>query len=264
MDNYEFKRVLSPSIHLMIDKSSQCEYAIKFLNNNHGSIEKEVAISKIVSMSTNSSNNIIKCHKIINREILVLEFLKNGNLYKYIMKMSDFVPEIKAKLWCRQLASAIAYLHSLGIVHRDIKPENILVDGDNVKLADFGLADFLDPQGHLSFICGSPIYLAPEIILISKPELGPKHEYYTTSVDLWSFGVTLYFIISRKYPFDSPRYSELYRQIISGVFSTEGFEHVSIAAVDLIKQLLQTNPTLRPTAADVLVNEWCIPEKLDE
>lgn len=101
---------------------------------------------------------------------LILEYVSGGDLFDAITRVTRF-PESEARLMVRHLASAMAYLHSLSIVHRDIKPENLLVELDEaghitqLKLADFGLAcEVFEPNG-LTAVCGTPTYVAPEILM---------------------------------------------------------------------------------------------------
>lgn len=111
---------------------------------------------------------------------LILEYVSGGDLFDAITRVTRF-PEYEARLMIRHLASAMAYLHSLSIVHRDIKPENLLVELDEaghitqLKLADFGLAcEVTEP---LTAVCGTPTYVAPEILMESGYGLKVKDSF---------------------------------------------------------------------------------------
>ena len=119
----------------------------------------------------------------------------------------------------KQLFQSIKYLHERNIVHRDIKPENILlVDKDlHVKLADFGLAKIIGEESFTTTLCGTPSYVAPEILADSK------QRKYTKAVDVWSLGVVLYICLCGFPPFSDELYSRdfpftLSQQIKSGRF----------------------------------------------
>ena len=106
-----------------------------------------------------------------------------------------------------QLLQGLAYLHQQNIFHRDIKPENLLVKGDNIKIADFGLANFLMDDNFLDTSCGSPNYAAPEVIS-GRMYAGPE-------VDIWSCGVILYALLCGRLPFDDENIPSLFRKIKS-------------------------------------------------
>lgn len=135
--------------------------------------------------------NIVKLieeYKTKEHVYLIMEFLKAGDLLEELTAKKKF-EEREVALMLSNLTSAIAYLHSEQIVHRDVKLENILIHRANdssqvLKLADFGLAIRLD--GKLNQKCGSPIYVAPEI-LNGKP--------YGYEVDVWSLGVITYILL---------------------------------------------------------------------
>ncbi|KAH6935331.1 hypothetical protein HPB50_005213 [Hyalomma asiaticum] len=143
---------------------------------------------------------------------LVMELVKGGDLFDAIAAATKF-PEYEASCLVSHLASALAHLHSLHVVHRDIKPENLLVGVRGVlKLADFGLATELPQDGSLlSTVCGTPTYVAPEILA----ETG-----YALEVDVWAMGVITYILLCGFPPFVSQtnNQDELFDQILGGRF----------------------------------------------
>ena len=111
-------------------------------------------------------------------------------------------------LYFYNYSSGIEYCHMEGIVHRDLKPENILLDeNNNIKIADFGLANFLEDGNFLDTSCGSPNYAAPEVIS-GRMYAGPE-------VDVWSCGVILYALLCGRLPFDDENIPALFRKIKS-------------------------------------------------
>ncbi|NXJ81800.1 MELK kinase, partial [Trogon melanurus] len=120
---------------------------------------------------------------------MVLEYCPGGELFDYIIS-KDRLSEEEARVFFRQIVSAVAYVHSQGYTHRDLKPENLLIDEDhNLKLIDFGLC--AKPKGgldyHLQTCCGSPAYAAPELV--------QGKAYIGSEADIWSMGVLLYAVL---------------------------------------------------------------------
>ncbi|NWH74625.1 MELK kinase, partial [Piaya cayana] len=120
---------------------------------------------------------------------MVLEYCPGGELFDYIIS-KDRLSEEEARVFFRQIVSAIAYIHSQGYAHRDLKPENLLIDEEhNLKLIDFGLC--AKPKGGLDCplqtCCGSPAYAAPEVI--------QGKAYIGSEADIWSMGVLLYALL---------------------------------------------------------------------
>lgn len=117
------------------------------------------------------------------RLYFVIEFLKGGELYKHFLKKRRFQEE-EAKFYSAQIAMAIGHLHKQKILHRDLKLENIMINGDGyVKVIDFGLAKILNDDNLAMSFCGTPEYLAPEMV---------KQEGHDKGVDWWSLGVLIY------------------------------------------------------------------------
>ena len=126
-----------------------------------------------------------------NQFFLILEFCENGSLSSYLRKTPN-IPEEQINTWMMQMLDAVAYCHAQGIAHRDIKPGNFLLDKfDRVKLADFGISLFANDSTEQNYVC-SRTYAPPEILL--------KHQYDPMKADIWSLGVTFYYLIERTSP----------------------------------------------------------------
>ncbi|KAJ3433317.1 protein kinase [Anaeramoeba flamelloides] len=123
---------------------------------------KEMTLQRIFSHP-----NVIKTRRVIETEthlFLVLEKLSKGELFDYIVE-NDYLPSDQARKIFRQIIFGLEYIHSFCIAHRDLKPENILLDENlNVKIADFGMAHINEMNTLLKTACGSPHYVAPEIL----------------------------------------------------------------------------------------------------
>ena len=193
--------------------------------------------------------NIIKYFEHFENEkhfFIVMENISGGNLLNAINKMSKF-SEMMAKNIFRQLINTIKYLHSIGIVHRDIKPDNILLELDNtIKLCDFGVSKEVKENQLLTDSCGTPAFVAPEILKDS-----PYNPYMT---DIWSSGVVLYAMITGFFPFRGVNETELHKNILSGMFPK--LKDVSNELKDLLNKILEVNPNKRINIDNILNHPW--------
>lgn len=187
---------------------------------------------------------------------IVLELMEGGELFDRI-KNRGKLPEKYAKLIFYQVVLAVHYLHSRGITHRDLKPENILLadksDITIAKVSDFGLSKLVDAETMMKTFCGTPMYVAPEIL--STVGRGS----YTNQVDVWSLGVILYVCLSGSVPFNCHnKHMSLQDQIKRGHYSfpESRFSHVSERAIDLIKRMMTVNPKRRITITQIMLHPW--------
>ena len=196
---------------------------------------------------------------------LVTELLEGGELLDALLDRGNYT-EADAGAIMRPVLEGLAYLHSRGVTHRDLKLENLLLadasDLSSVRIADFGLAKaaFSAAGGErpgVGAICGTPSYLAPEIIAGQR---------YTPAVDCWAAGVCLYILLSGVVPFnwtDRPGADlrELFERITAGVYSLDGpeWEGVSTDAKDLVRGLMCVDVSRRLTAQAALAHRWLAP-----
>jgi serine/threonine protein kinase len=144
--------------------------------------------------------------KSISEYHLYLEYCDGGTLDDYI-KSSTTVKNNDV-LYCIQLLLGMQYLHEQGIYHRDIKPANILVctDSESVKIADFGFARHAAFEDLTMSLCGSPMYMAPEMLKTFHEETGRHHRKYDLElIDIWSIGLVMYVLLTRQHPFSHIR-----------------------------------------------------------
>ncbi|XP_027250793.1 serine/threonine-protein kinase DCLK1 isoform X6 [Cricetulus griseus] len=247
-----------------IERSTAREYALKIIKKSkcrgkEHMIQNEVSILRRVK----HPNIVLLIEEMdVPTELyLVMELVKGGDLFDAITSTSKYT-ERDASGMLYNLASAIKYLHSLNIVHRDIKPENLLVyehqDGSkSLKLGDFGLATIVD--GPLYTVCGTPTYVAPEIIA----ETG-----YGLKVDIWAAGVITYILLCGFPPFRGSGDDQevLFDQILMGQvdFPSPYWDNVSDSAKELINMMLLVNVDQRFSALQVLEHPWVNDDGLPE
>ena len=122
---------------------------------------------------------------------MILEYQENGDLSKFLNKKP--LKEMYAKKYLKQLADGLKYLLDNNILHRDLKPQNILLTDDYIlKITDFGLARYYQQDNMITTICGSPLYMAPELL---------KNDKYNIKSDIWSLGVIIYQMVMKNHPF---------------------------------------------------------------
>ena len=189
---------------------------------------------------------------------IVTELAAGGELLERVVENGNF-SESDARSMIYQVLKGMEYLHSKNIVHRDLKLENILLsDGSSsaiVKIADFGLARFFADDSQLRTICGSPLYVAPEIL-----DIGANMETYTPAVDMWSIGVMLYILLSGNSPFENEDEQSLFQMIRLGEYSMDDhlWDHVSDEAKDCVQRLLTVNTSVRMTITQALEHPWVL------
>ena len=178
--------------------------------------------------------------------LIIMEYISGGNLQNFVKKRRKLC-EKTAKILFRQLIQGIKYIHSKGIVHRDIKLENILLDLNNiVKICDFGVGKITQKGQKLLDQCGTPVYMAPEIIQ------GEGYEGFP--VDIWSAGVALYIMLSGNIPFNRDKTHDLQSAIINLPYKK--IDDISESANDLLKNILEKDPLKRFTPDQILEHPW--------
>ncbi|KAL3858220.1 hypothetical protein ACJMK2_012818 [Sinanodonta woodiana] len=182
---------------------------------------------------------------------LVFELCKQGELFDYLTQVVT-LSEKRTRVIMKQLFDVVEFIHSKKIVHRDLKPENILLDDNlNIKVSDFGFAVVLEEGEELSELCGTPGYLAPEVLSVSMYENVPG---YGREVDIWACGVIMYTLLSGAPPFWHRKQMQMLRMIMHGTYSfgSPEWDDVSPAPKDLISKLLVLDPKKRLTATEAL------------
>ncbi|KAA8543670.1 hypothetical protein F0562_021584 [Nyssa sinensis] len=178
----------------------------------------------------------------------VMEFVKGGELFGKIAK-GRFSEDLSRKYF-QQLISAVGYCHSRGVYHRDLKPENLLVDENgDLKVSDFGLSAVTDQiriDGLLHTLCGTPAYVAPEILT--------KRGYDGAKIDVWSCGIILYVLSAGYLPFNDPNLMMMYKKIYKGEFRCPKWMSPDLKR--FLGRLLDTNPEKRITIDEIIHDPW--------
>ena len=184
---------------------------------------------------------------------LLLPYLQGGELFEKI-KSKGLYRESDARPVMQNFISALEYLHSKNIVHRDLKPENLLLASKennwDLKIADFGLATIIeDPTKKLTLRCGSPGYVAPELL---------REKGYDCMSDMFSVGVIFYIILTGRPLFKGNTPEEILDKNMrcDYQFSDRQWENISESAKDLVLKLLKESPDERITASNALLHPW--------
>eukprot|EP00588_Corethron_pennatum_P035640 CAMPEP_0194345608 /NCGR_PEP_ID=MMETSP0171-20130528/104954_1 /TAXON_ID=218684 /ORGANISM="Corethron pennatum, Strain L29A3" /LENGTH=727 /DNA_ID=CAMNT_0039112619 /DNA_START=587 /DNA_END=2770 /DNA_ORIENTATION=- len=228
----------------------KCVVRTKLPQEDDDALQDEVAILKEFDHV-----HIVKLYDFFvepEKYYLVLEEMAGGELFDRIVKKS-FYAESDAKDVCKFLLEATKYCHDHNVAHRDLKPENLMLQSlsndSNIKITDFGFAKRVHAPKSLTTQCGTPGYVAPEIL---------KGMPYDEKADMWSVGVILYILLSGYPPFIEENQKQLFRKIKAGSykFHKEYWRDISLEAKNFISSLLTVNPDERLSATEALQNAW--------
>ncbi|XP_063473808.1 serine/threonine-protein kinase ULK2 isoform X2 [Symphalangus syndactylus] len=182
------------------------EVAIKSINKKNLSKSQILLGKEIKILKELQHENIVALYdvqELPNSVFLVMEYCNGGDLADYL-QVKGTLSEDTIRVFLHQIAAAMRILHSKGIIHRDLKPQNILlsyasrrkssISGIRIKIADFGFARYLHSNMMAATLCGSPMYMAPEVIM---------SQHYDAKADLWSIGTVIYQCLVGKPPFQA-------------------------------------------------------------
>jgi serine/threonine protein kinase len=181
--------------------------------------------------------------------VIVTELVAGGELFERVRQNGRY-PEERAAYIAYQLLSALKALHERRLVHRDIKTENVILvedDTDEIKLVDFGLATPEWDTEAMSVRCGSPGYIAPEVL---------RNEKYGCKVDCFSVGVLLHILLVGRGPFRGKSTEEMLTRNLKCKVSHRPLAHISADGKDLLLSLLDPQPDQRPSSAEALEHRW--------
>ena len=221
------------------------EISFENLEKIRDSIKREFTLMKNLN-----HRNIIKLHEVFfdNDEkniYLVIDYFPKGDFAKFLNGKA--LKEKYAKKYMRQLVDGLKYLYNKQILHRDLKPQNILVSEDgNLVITDFGFARYTDNENMLNTLCGSPMYMAPEIMLKKR---------YNNKSDLWSVGVIFFEVLFGTTPYKAKNMIDLMTAIKRKPVSLPK-NTMSVACKDLLLNLLRRDPDKRINWEALFNHEW--------
>ncbi|KAF3456438.1 hypothetical protein FNV43_RR01088 [Rhamnella rubrinervis] len=258
LGKYELGRTLGEGnfgkVKLAKDAGSGQLFAVKILEKTKifdlkvtDQIKREIATLKLLKHP-----NVVRLYEVLaskTKIYMVLEYVTGGELFDRIASKGK-LREAQGRKLFQQLIDGVSYCHNKGVFHRDLKLENVLVDAKgNIKISDFGLSalpqHFRD-DGLLHTTCGSPNYVAPEILA--------NRGYDGATSDIWSCGVILYVILTGCLPFDDRNLAVLYQRILKG--DTQIPKWLSPGAQNIIRRILDPNPSTRITMEGIKSDEW--------
>lgn len=257
LERYELGRLLGQGtfakVYYARSLITNQSVAIKVINKEKISrvglkeqIKREICVMRLVRHP-----NIIYLNEVMGTKTkiyFVMEYAKGGELFNKVAKgkLSDEV----AWKYFYQLINAVDFCHIRGVFHRDIKPENLLLDeNDNLKITDFGLSAIAEckrQDGMLHTTCGTPAYVAPEVI--------SRKGYDGTKADIWSCGVVLYVLLAGYLPFQDSNLIGLYRKIGKAEFKCPSW--FPPEARRLLLKMMDPDPNTRITMAKVKESSW--------
>jgi 5'-AMP-activated protein kinase catalytic alpha subunit len=209
-------------------------------------IKREISIMRLVRHP-----NIVELYEVMaskTKIYFVMEYVRGGELFNKVAK--GILKEDVARKYFQQLMSAVDFCHSRGVYHRDLKPENLLLDENkNLKVSDFGLSalpEQFKQDGLLHTTCGTPAYVAPEIIA--------KKGYGGAKADICSCGVILFVLMAGYLPFQDANLMAMYRKIYKGDFKCPPWFPSSV--VKFVSRLLDPNPRTRITIPRLMEVPW--------
>jgi serum/glucocorticoid-regulated kinase 2 len=249
VDDFDLLKVLGrgsfAKVMLVRYKGDSRLYALKIMSKSELLRRKQLTHTaterRVLEMSSHPYVISLKfAWQTPDKLFLVTNYCAGGELFGWLKKKKIF-PEAQVRVWGAEMASALCYLHSRDIVYRDLKPENILLDDEgHIQIADFGLskqdvaASAPGEAGAATTFCGTPEYLAPEVLL---------NKGHGKAVDWWALGTLLYELLTGLPPFYNENVEIMYRQIMNAELTFP--PHVSIEAQDLLARLLIRDPRAR-------------------
>jgi len=258
MDRYELGRLLGQGSFAKVYHARNLEtsenVAIKAMEKQKifevgmiKQIKREISVMRLVRHPY-----IVRLYEVMaskSKIYIVMEYVKGGELFKRVAKKGKLKEE-EARKYFQQLISAVDYCHSQGVYHRDLKPENLLVDENgDLKVCDFGLSALPEQfrqDGLLHTACGTPAYVAPEIITMKG--------YDGVKADIWSCGIILFVLRAGYLPFQDSNLMALYKKIYKGEFKCPPWFSSELRG--LVLRLLDHNPRTRITVPQLMEVPW--------
>ncbi|KAI1439673.1 Pkinase-domain-containing protein [Annulohypoxylon stygium] len=253
--------------------SSTPVFAVKLIHKGHaikqGRISaKQIAMEVSLHSHVGQHPNIIEWFATDEDHVwrwIAMEYAEGGDLFDKI-EADVGVSEDISQVYFHQLISGVSFIHSKGVAHRDLKPENILMsEHGNLKIADFGMATMFEYRGQRkqsATMCGSPPYVAPEILVCGRQEKKTGTElvkYSPELTDIWSCGVILFVLFVGNTPWDEPTTSSwefLEYKKTNGRSSDDLWKRVPAEALSLLRGMMNIEPKKRFTFPQIRQHPW--------
>ena len=216
--------------------------------------ERQTFFNEVSVLRVVDHPNILRLYEFYQDDknyYLITELCTGGELFDRIISHGSF-SESMAAYYMKQILSVVAYCHDRNIVHRDLKPENFLLDTSsedaNLKVIDFGTAQFFTPGVPMTAKFGTPYYIAPEVLKCR----------YDEKCDVWSAGVNMYVLLCGYPPFGGGNDEQILKKIAIGRFNfpSPEWDFISFEAKELIGKMLTFDPAKRISAKEALTHSW--------
>ncbi|VVD02317.1 unnamed protein product [Leptidea sinapis] len=244
------------TVYLCREKSTGLELAAKLVSVNRRderrNVEREVDVMR--RLRHPRLIQLYDAYEWGKYMCVVLELITGGELFERVIDEDFVLTERACTVFMRQICEGIDFVHRQNILHLDMKPENILCltkAGNRIKIIDFGLARFYDPEKKLQVLFGTPEFVAPEVVNFDQIGYG---------TDMWSIGVICYVLLSGLSPFMGETDIETMANVTVAKydFDDEAFNEISDDAKDFIRKLLVKDKESRPSATECLRHSWLI------
>ncbi|KAI6698620.1 hypothetical protein NL676_018739 [Syzygium grande] len=257
MHRYEVGRLLGQGtfakVYYARNISTGMSVAIKMIDKEKvlkvgmiDQIKREISVMRLIRHP-----HVVELYEVMatkTKIYFVMEYAKGGELFNKVAKGK--LEEDIARRYFQQLIAAVDYCHSRGVCHRDLKPENLLLDeNENLKVSDFGLSALAESKhqdGLLHTTCGTPAYVAPEVI--------NRRGYDGSKADIWSCGVILFVLLAGYLPFHDSNLMEMYRKIGKGEFKFPNWFAPDVRR--LLSKILDPNPNTRISMNKIMESSW--------
>ena len=257
---------LAGSVYAVVSKATGDKFALKIVSKRDMDASMQARLlTEIDLMKKVDHPHVIRLYEVYDDPkhlCMVMELCEGRELYDHLIEdHGGKYDENGAANITRQMLTAVAHCHQLGICHRDIKLENFVfvskdvTDETEMKLIDFGLSKTYRRDKDMASVVGTPYYIAPELLKVAKN----KGSKYGPECDQWSLGVITYMLLAGQPPFAGDTDREIMKNVQSQPLRftpARLWAHISPAAKDLVKKLLDRDPRRRITAEEALKHPW--------
>lgn len=237
------------SVYLVVNQKNGAQLACKCIRKSSipAASGNKLLKQEISALQKLQHKNIVALHSVHESEksIYVLTELCEGGSLEEKIVASKNLDEDTSRIIFIQIMNALAYCHESGFAHRDLKPSNILITNfPEIKISDFGLSGMMGTSNMMSTACGTILFTAPECF---------SGHYDAVASDIWSSGVVLYTLLTGRVPWKSTNQAQMLQEMMQG---PENISNVSPECNEVIRAMLNPDPTQRPKSKDVLNSPW--------